>query len=143
MLSVQQLSDRIEIQDLMTAYCRCIDTQDWDRYPSLFTENARVDYTGTGGSSGSVQEILKWISETFSMVSACQHMVSNFEVELGDDTASVRCLLHNPMIFGEGEDANTHFFGVWYVLVLERHDGRWLIKDMQQELGYSAGPLSS
>jgi len=140
-LSLQQLSDRIEIQDLMTAYCRTIDRQDWDNYPSLFTDDAYVDYSGTGGGKGTVAEILTFLSDAFAMVSACQHMVSNFEVELDGDSADVRCLLHNPMIFGEGEAANTHLFGVWYMLKLSKLGDRWLIQDLQQELSYSAGPL--
>ena len=53
MLSLQEISDRLEIQDLLTRYSFAIDQRDWDALDSVFTEDARIDYSESGGAAGS------------------------------------------------------------------------------------------
>jgi hypothetical protein len=49
MKSVQELSDRLELQDLITAYSYAIDFHRWDDLDDIFTADARLDFTATGG----------------------------------------------------------------------------------------------
>jgi len=141
MLDLQTISDRIEIQDLMTRYASIIDRNLWDDYSSLFTDDACVDYTGTGGLAGSVPEMLEFLKGAFATLSASQHMLTNFEVDLNGDSASVRCMLHNPMVWDAEGNQNRHIYGVWYVLELVRMEDQWRIARLAQELAYHTGPL--
>ena len=56
-MTVGELSDRIEIQDLLVRYARAIDTKDWDLLDTCFTPDAHVDYTSSGGIAGRYPEV--------------------------------------------------------------------------------------
>ena len=43
-LSLQDVSDRLEIQDLMTGYCYAVDDRDFDALDRFFTADAVIDY---------------------------------------------------------------------------------------------------
>jgi len=49
MLSLQEISDRLEIQDLFTAHSHAIDRRDWDALDRIFTPDAVIDYTAPTG----------------------------------------------------------------------------------------------
>ena len=40
------------IATFLTSYTRAIDTGDWDRLDAVFTPDASIDYTSTGGIAG-------------------------------------------------------------------------------------------
>src|ERR671924_87709 len=42
-LSLQEISDRIEIEELLVRYCYAVDDRDWDAYRNLFTTDAVLD----------------------------------------------------------------------------------------------------
>ena len=55
MLSQQEMSDRLEIQDLLNAYCHAIDRRDWDALDQICSrEDAIIDYTEAGGARGTL-----------------------------------------------------------------------------------------
>ena len=43
-MNLQEISDRMEIQDLMVDYCYAVDHRDWDAFERLFTPDAVIDY---------------------------------------------------------------------------------------------------
>jgi len=55
-MTLQEISDRLEIQDLMVAYSHAVDTRDWDAFDDVFTPDATIDYTEMGGSRGTLTE---------------------------------------------------------------------------------------
>jgi hypothetical protein len=52
MLSLQELSDRLEIEQLIVRYSNCIDQRDWDGLDAVFTPDAYIDYRKLGGIDG-------------------------------------------------------------------------------------------
>ena len=48
-MDLQEISDRLEIADVLTRYTRAIDTGDWDKLDTVFTPDAEIDYTESGG----------------------------------------------------------------------------------------------
>src|SRR5699024_10331649 len=44
-----ELSDRWDLQDLMTAYATCIDARDFDGLDAVFLPDARVSFEASGG----------------------------------------------------------------------------------------------
>ncbi|MEM9668910.1 MAG: nuclear transport factor 2 family protein [Pseudomonadota bacterium] len=136
MLSLEELSDRFEIQELLGAYCHAIDGRDWDRLDSLFTEDAEVDYSATGGIKGSLGEIKQFLSQTLPLFTASQHFVTNPDIKLGDKSANVRSLLFNPMIMERDGAPHTVFIGAWYIDEMVKPNGRWLIRKRSQQLAF-------
>jgi ketosteroid isomerase-like protein len=50
--SIQELSDRVEIEQLMARYCHALDNRDWDALRQVFTEDAIHDDSVAGGFRG-------------------------------------------------------------------------------------------
>ena len=138
MLSIQEISDRIEIQDLITNYCSVVDKKNWKGYREIFLEDASVDYSGSGGLSGSVDEVIDYLDASLGFqkelgfAPTTQHLVGNFELTLSKDPAKVRCMLYNPIMLGQGEGASAAIFGVWYTFEVVRKKS-WKIKSLSQE----------
>jgi hypothetical protein len=44
-----QFADWLAITNLKAAYCRLLDTKDWDGWGQLFTDDFRLDVTNSGG----------------------------------------------------------------------------------------------
>ena len=57
MMSLQEMSDRLEIQDLFSRYTYAIDERNWDGLDDVFTPDAFIDYTEAGGEKGQLPEI--------------------------------------------------------------------------------------
>ncbi|HET6811413.1 MAG TPA: nuclear transport factor 2 family protein [Acidimicrobiales bacterium] len=137
MLSLQEISDRLEIQDLLVRYSHAVDSRDWDAFERVFTEDAVIDYTEMGGPRGGVKETRAFLESAMPMFSSFQHMIANTVLELDGDTARARTICHNPMVLDRGEGQTHVFFcGLWYRDVLVRTPQGWRIKDRYEERAY-------
>ena len=89
MLDLQTISDRIEIDDLITRYTRAVDQLDWALYDTVFTPDATIDYTASGGSSGPVVEVRRWLAEeAIPLFAQTQHLVGhNLKAHLAGEAA--------------------------------------------------------
>lgn len=114
-LSREQISDRIQIEDLLTRYCYAVDDRDWDVYRALFTHDAVIDDRVTGGIQSGVEEHIQYLRSALSKIALSQHAISTICIEFGVNTAQVRAHCFCPMVVGLGE-AKTHVFfqGLWY-----------------------------
>ena len=136
-MSMQEISDRLEIQDLMTRYSYAIDSRDWDALDNVFTSDAHIDYSVFGGSVGNLEETKKFLAEAMPMFSTLQHMVSGTTINFtGDDTADAKTQCHNPMTMGDAEKPDLMVCGLWYVDKLVRTDAGWRIKERVEESVY-------
>jgi len=138
-LSLQEISDRIEIDDLLTRYATGVDRRDWDLWETCFTSDAWIDYSAFGGTSGGVKEVRAWLEKTLAIFSMSQHMVINREVSLEGDTATCRSGFFNPMALPEGEGGGTllWFDGGYYCDELVRTGEGWRIRKRVEEFSYS------
>ena len=98
-MSVREISDRIEIQDLLVRYTVAIDTKDWKLLDQCFLPDAQVDYTATGGIKGSYPEVRVWLEKALSAFPMTVHYISNSTVTLQGDAARARTYVLNPMGF--------------------------------------------
>ena len=62
-VDLQELSDRAEITDVLVRYTRAIDTGEWDRLDTVFTPDAQIDYTESGGIAAGFAEVKPWLAE--------------------------------------------------------------------------------
>ena len=135
-LSIQQISDRIEIQDVLTRYCYAVDDRDWDKYRQLFTSDAVIDDTVTGGIRSGVEEHVAYLKRALSKVAMSQHVISTVFVELNGDEAGVRAHCSCPIVFEMGQaDKHVMLQGLWYRETLVRTDDGWKIRSLLEE-GY-------
>ncbi len=131
-------ADRLAISDLLTRYAHAVDTRDWDLYRSVFTPDATIDYTSApGGQAGDVETIVAWLEASLALFDMTQHLVSNEQVEITGDSATVRAMFHNPMRFTDGGGFFTA--GGWYNHQLVRTADGWKSRHLVEETAYVHG----
>ncbi len=135
-LSVQEMSDRLEIQDLLVDYSYAIDTGDWDALDDIFTPDADIDYTAMGGIRGTLAEIKAFLPEGLQWFSAYQHMIATSKITVDGDEGHGRTICLNPMVLGEGAAAHSMFLGLWYVDRYVRTPAGWRTAERREEKSY-------
>jgi 3-phenylpropionate/cinnamic acid dioxygenase small subunit len=126
-LPVQEISDRLEIEQLLIRYCYAIDQRDWDAYRSVYTEDAVIDDV-SAGPGNSVDQMVEFLSSALEKVVLIQHAISTSLVEIDGDRASARTICHCPVVLDRGDGRTEMFFqGLWYVDDLVRTRDGWRI----------------
>jgi len=141
MLDLQEISDRLELMDLMVRYSHAVDTRSWDDFDDIFTEDAVIDYTAFGGPRGSVDEIKAYLAETLATFPAFQHLVSNPMLDIVGDVATGRTMCFNPMGVsrpdGETGEPRVFFCGLWYLDQFVRTGDGWRIRERFEEKSWT------
>jgi hypothetical protein len=117
MLSIQEISDRLEIQQLLIDYSTAIDRKRFDDLDQVFTDDAYIDYRALGGIDGRYPQVKAWLAEVLPNFPVYAHMLGNFDVRIDGDTATSRTICFNPMVLGVEPDGATKqvlFCGLWY-----------------------------
>ena len=140
MLDLQQISDRIEIDDLLARDARAIDTGEWDRLDEVFTADAYIDYTATGGIAGPYSDVKKWLADTLPMVPRRQHIIAQKEVYVVGDAAALTAYFFNPMVFHKenGTEELWEFAGLYRHKLVRTRAG-WRSRYLAEELAWQRG----
>ncbi len=137
MMPLQEISDRLEIQDLFARYCFAIDDRNWNALDEVFTPDAKIDYSETGGAKGNFAEIKLWLPEALSRFPKYQHMVATTQLSLEGDLATSRTILFNPMVYDVAGMRQVFFIGLWYRDQLVRTAKGWRIASRYEEMAYA------
>ena len=113
MLSLEEISDRFEIQQLLIDYSTAIDKRRFDDLDRVFTPDAYIDYRAMGGIDGRFPEVKAWLADVLPNFPVYAHMLGNFDVRIDGDAASSRTICFNPMVLG-GDRNQILFCGLWY-----------------------------
>lgn len=133
-MTLQEISDRFEITDLLIAYATAIDKKDINALDQIFTTDARIDFSLAGGPQGDLKTIKKFLSENLGDLPR-QHILANFQIKIHGDHANVRSLCHNPLeLPPHGEEVM--FWGIWYNDKCTRTDNGWKIQEKVTEPCY-------
>ncbi len=123
-----ELRDKLEIEDLLTRYCAAIDAREFDLLDEVFTPEATIDYTRSGGICGEYPAVKSWLAKALAPFRVVQHLVTNARVELDGDRASSVCYFFNPMGLPQEDGSLKLFFcGGIYRDRLVRTDRGWRI----------------
>jgi len=137
MLSQQEISDRLEIQDLVFHYADLIDRKRFEQLrESVFTEDAFIDYSVFGGSVGDLETTISFLKDavTTELFPNSQHLNANVQVTLSGDEASGRVMCFNPMEMSMPDGGyQTYFLGLWYVDEYRRTQQGWRITRRVEE----------
>ena len=138
MMTLQEVSDRLEIQDLFARYSFAIDERDWQTLDQIFTPDALIDYSETGGAKGSLAEIKAWLPRALERFPAFQHMVATTRLVIDGDAATSRTILFNPMVLPDKDGTQqTFFMGLWYRDRLVRTEAGWRIAELYEEMSWT------
>lgn len=136
-MELQEIADRIAINDLLIDYCTAVDSRDFDAFSEIFTEDAVIDYSAMGGLRGTRDEIRDYLARVMPNFPHAQHMIGNSRVWIDGDHARARTMCHNPMSMPTGDgNYQVAFYGVWYNDKLIRTAEGWRICERIEEYGY-------
>ena len=137
-LSLQEMSDRFEIQDLLVAYCYAVDDKDFDALDHYFTEDAVIDYSEMVGVKGSLGEIKEFLRASLEPIPMAQHAVMTTQYKFDDDNCETRTVCHNPMVVpGDDGEPQAIFFGLWYIHKFKRTINGWRISSLCEKKCYN------
>ncbi|MCH9728864.1 MAG: nuclear transport factor 2 family protein [Actinomycetia bacterium] len=123
MLSIEEISDRFEIQQLLIDYSTAIDQRRFDDLDVVFTSDAYIDYRVSGGIDGHFPQVKAWLKEVLPNFPAYFHLLGNIDIRITGDSATSRAVCFNPIVMGgdSGQNdsgqssAQIYFVGIWYV----------------------------
>jgi 3-phenylpropionate/cinnamic acid dioxygenase small subunit len=136
MYTLEALSAREEIRDILHRYCKGIDRRDWPLVRSCFADDHVHKH---GDYEGPPDEFIGFASQVLEHIPATHHSISNVHIALSDDgncaateANFIACHYIEP---GHPDFASCETHGKatdWVVAGrycdrLEKRDGRWII----------------
>jgi ketosteroid isomerase-like protein len=126
-MSTQEISDRLEIEQLLIRYCHAIDERDWATYRSVYTEDAVIEDIGAG-TGRTVDQMVEFLPRALEKVVSIQHAISTSRVDIDGDTAKAKTVCHCPVVLDHGDGRTAMYFqGLWYEDELIRAPAGWKI----------------
>jgi hypothetical protein len=125
-VTVEELVDRVEINDLLIRYCAALRTKDLGVLDEVFSPDAMIDYTRIGGSRTGVEPTKTWLAAVLGVVERFDLFVgdSAFEFAVDRNSATVATTWHglfvpandDPVlqVYGHYEDRLVHT-DVWRI----------------------------
>lgn len=140
-MDLQEISDRLEIADVLTRYTRAIDTGDWDKLDTVFTPDAEIDYTESGGIAAGFAEVKPWLAEMLPMFfSKRMHTLGQLDYALRGDEADVTAYFDNPMLMDDGQGGQkvVEVGGLYHHTLIRTADG-WRSRKLHEEVIWKRG----
>ena len=145
-----QLAARLAIDDLMVRYIDAIDQKDWGLLDTVFTSDAILDYSTSGGpdAKGSYPEMKQWLQGALSIFSITQHMIGKTTYDFDGDTVKCRTIFHNPMVVpvddqgnydANGSGQSPFVVGGWYLDTCQETPDGWRMIHKYEEQAYIMG----
>lgn len=137
MLTIEEISARLEITQVLTDYATAVDSGRFDDLGAVFTDDAVIDYRVMGGIIGTPTQVTAWLGEVLPLFSAYCHLVGNVDINIDVDgaTAMARSLCLNPL---QTPDTSTVLIGLWYNDTLTCTDDGWRITSRTLEKCFDA-----
>lgn len=136
MMTLQQISDRLELEQLTIDYAHAIDRGEVDRLDDIFLPNAEIDCTLTGGIRVKYPEIREWLRHATCAFGNTQHLVTNHQFSVDGDKAIGRILCFNPIEWPDSDAPPARqvvFLALWYHDKYVRTDDGWRIATRTEE----------
>jgi hypothetical protein len=121
--------DDIEaIKQLKARYFRYLDTKDWDRYRSVFTDDVVIDVTGSsGGVYVGLDAYMDYILGYVSRLRTVHHGHMPEITLISSTRATGVWSMEDRVLLADGREMNGqgHYFETY-----EKRDGEWRIQEM-------------
>ena len=132
------------IADLLDTYAHAIDTRDWVLLAKVFTEDAVIDYTASGGPRGSFADAVAFLIPSLGMITMSQHLITNKRIVIDGDTATSTAYFYSPLAVTDENGATQmlHVGGSYQDAFRRTEDG-WRITERVQRNAWFDGALAS
>jgi ketosteroid isomerase-like protein len=138
-MDLQEISDRLEIQDLIARYCHAIDRLELDELDSIFTDDAVIDYTAFGAPRCGPAEMKRFLADVLTAHATYYHLAATSRIAIDGDVAQCHTICHNPMVLRRhGRPDLLYYCGLWYHDSLIRTPAGWRIAERVEEKCYMA-----
>jgi hypothetical protein len=139
-VDLEEISDRLEIEALLTRYTRAIDTGKWDLLDDVFTPDAQVDYTASGGIAAAYDEVKPWLAEMLPIFPKRMHLIGQVDSRVEGDTAKVAAYFYNPMGLPQedGSELVVEFGGIYHHDLVRTPEG-WRSRALVEEVVFKRG----
>ncbi|WP_296600760.1 nuclear transport factor 2 family protein [Phenylobacterium sp.] len=123
-MNSEALAVRLALTDAVTAYAMALDAGDWAVFRALFEDEIEVDYSSLG-SIHTKMPAQAWADRcrVLGAFDATHHKVTNFQVEIAGETATVTSYVDAAHFIGELQG----FACGTYVHRFRRHGATWKI----------------
>ncbi|MCV7336017.1 MULTISPECIES: nuclear transport factor 2 family protein [Mycolicibacterium] len=133
------MSAHSAISALLYRYARAVDSKDWELYRSVFTEDARIDYSSAGAVVGTRDDVVEWFAANFGVIPWSMHYITNIEILESDaETATVRAMFYNPMQL-PGMPEMSACGGYYHHELVRTADG-WRSRSLREENVWFSNP---
>ena len=146
------MSDRLEIEGVLVRYTRAIDTGDWDRLDTVFTADAEIDYTESGGIADTYPTVKSWLAEVLpAFFPRRMHSLAQVDIRLEGDEALATAYFYNPMPIpdpgsadgaegadGSGGERVVEFGGLYHHTLVRTPEG-WRSRRLHEEIVWRRG----
>ena len=139
-MDIQEISDRLEIADVIVRYADAIDSRCFELLDDLFTPDAVIDYTAFGAPRGDLTSTKVFLAKVLGAHERYCHLLGQSMITIDGDVASARTACHNPMVLRK-PDGSEHLYvcGLWYADRFVRTESSWRIAERVEERCYLQG----
>ncbi len=145
-MDLQEISDRLEIEGALIRYTRGIDSGDWDLLDTVFTADAEIDYTESGGIAETYPAVKAWLAEVLpAFFPKRMHSLAQIAITIDGDEAVATAYFHNPMPIpdqqsddGQGGEKVVEFGGLYHHTLTRTPDG-WRSTKLHEEIVWRRG----
>ena len=140
-MDLQEISDRLEIEAAVVRYTRAIDTGAWDDLDTVFTPDAEIDYTESGGIADGYPKGKAWLAEVLpAFFPRRMHSLAQVDVAVDGDEARCTAYFHNPMPMSDGGGGEKVVeLGGLYHHTFVRTPGGWRSRKLHEEIVWKRG----
>ncbi|SMB26537.1 conserved protein of unknown function [Sterolibacterium denitrificans] len=125
-ISLQALSDRQAITDLIYSYCRSMDRMDRELGYSVWHEDGVADYGSIYCGSG--RQFVDWVCEIHQSMTSHSHQISNILLQLNGDRAGSESYVTVALRFNHEGKLKQETVRGRYLDRWSRRNGQWGIE---------------
>ncbi|GHH69445.1 hypothetical protein GCM10017673_19910 [Streptosporangium violaceochromogenes] len=133
----REIADRLEIGDLLAKYAYALDSGDWARLDLVFTADAVIDHTSSGGIRGTRDEVREHLAGALSRRPGRQHLIGATTIRFERDEAVVTASFFRALASSRAElpadAAGLVHSGGWYHHRMIRTLYGWRSREMVEE----------
>lgn len=143
-MDLQEISDRLEIEGVLIRYTRGIDAGEWDLLDTVFTPDAEIDYTESGGIAETYPTVKPWLAEVLpAFFPKRMHSLAQIAITFPADRADealATAYFHNPMPMDDGQGGTkvVEFGGLYHHTLVRTADG-WRSRKLHEEIVWKRG----
>ncbi|MFC7495180.1 MULTISPECIES: nuclear transport factor 2 family protein [unclassified Nocardioides] len=141
-MDLQEISDRLEIEGALVRYTRGVDTGEWDLLDTVFTPDAQIDYTESGGIADTYPAVKAWLAEVLpAFFPKRMHSLAQVDISFESaDEALATAYFHNPMPMDDGQGGTkvVEFGGLYHHTLVRTPDG-WRSCKLHEEIVWKRG----